>query len=151
MDLNTIIFLAVTIVLFLYVLWRIIRFLTHSKAIHKNQIESYDAYLSAKNNFTKSEQVLFSHIESIFGQEVAEHVKSGTIWENMPVYLLKIALGEPHKKAQINESNIWYYGPYKDEKQEEYFLQVVIENNAVKSWGKENQDAIIFEKNLLTN
>ncbi len=136
MNWNTQLFLLITLIVVIYIIWQLFVFILFEIKKQIRIIDKYEQYLEAETSFKKSEEVLLSQVEGVFGAEVSQHLKAGTIWENMPTYLLEIALGDPKK---VEKTELFYtcvYGPYKDIFQEEYYLKVNVDKKAVKNWRK---------------
>jgi len=136
MNWNTQLFLLITLIVVIYMIWQLLIIILFKIKKQIKIIDTYEQYLEAKTSFNKSEEVLLSQIKAIFGDDVSQHIKAGTIWENMPTYLLEVALGEPKKIEKTEHFYIWLYGPYKDLLQEEYYLKINVDKKAVKTWKK---------------
>lgn len=112
-----------------------------SKTISRNKtIRTAENELNrAVNNQSLIKKKLIDSISKVYGQEKASRVNKGTIWINMPIHLLKVAMGKGENiKESIYRGVItqkWYYGKYQTRLGTyRYKLEITIENNEVVGW-----------------
>lgn len=94
--------------------------------------------------YAKAKEELIETVERILGRGEAECVAEKTIWENMPISLLRYIKGNPHDSSESLSLGVryetWFYGeiPYQygGQTKYKYKLHVHIRNNIVIGWNK---------------
>jgi hypothetical protein len=136
MNIDTLIFYAglSTVVIALIVL---IYLQIKGNREHEDNITSAQTALRiATQDLTVKRNNLFQSITSIYGQEIADTVDKGNIYNGMPNFLLVLAKGyaDNVKESFYKDTRIekWYYGEYVNRLGNyNYTLEITLENDEV--------------------
>jgi len=127
----------------MYLLILYILQIVKDKGKSKNIAAAKAEYDEVRNDQKKNREKLIDAIGEVYGFNYASMVRSGQLWQGMPVNLLLIAKGKASNIRQTVDtkaiSQIWqYFSGDKYAVSQKPQLEVVIRNNEVISW-EENQ------------
>lgn len=103
------------------------------------QLETQEEFVAAESQMKQGRQEHLDMIAKVYGNDVAEAVANGSIYEEMPFSLLLASLGQPDKVQDGNYKGVmtskFYYGQSINRLgNPTYHFEVTLENYKVVGW-----------------
>ncbi len=105
-----------------------------SKKRYAMIIQSRQEFSIAERDKEEAKKKLYNKIADVYGQEVLNDIKNGTIWIGMSMYLLILSIGLPKDKkkgrSHSGKTEIWIYEPLKS-KDGSIIKEIIIKNERI--------------------